>query len=234
MPNWCENRLRVIGSSVDLMDFMHEFRKTDRLCEFMPMPEILVGTTSPSVDYPNPCDSWFEFLATGLWTQEVFDTAVSERRARYEKNNKAFIETGYTDWYSWCNDNWGTKWGDCETTFDEPVPFEFGLNDSSVLLVEFWFQTAWSPFGNSFMERISERFPSLVFVDCYEETGMCFRGARLFHAGLCFFDQSEDITYSSEDLDIEDMCDENNVAMDELLDSAYESFEWKGFLISGQ
>ena len=37
---------------------------------------------------------------------------------------------GKNNWYDWSNENWGTKWNSCDTTFEEDT---------------FSFWTAWSP-----------------------------------------------------------------------------------------
>ncbi len=50
--------------------------------------------------------------------------------------DKAMIEkTGYSDWYSWAVDNWGTKWEVCEF---------FGV-DRQGDTISFAFESAWSP-----------------------------------------------------------------------------------------
>lgn len=51
MPNWCENRLQVSGDSKQLDEFIKKAKgkETDlRMNNFFPLPEELVGTTSPN------------------------------------------------------------------------------------------------------------------------------------------------------------------------------------------
>lgn len=69
-------------------------------------------------------------------------------------------------WYTWCVNNWGTKWGDYETQlFKEQV-------DEAI----FHYQTAWGPFSDEFLQKISKPFPTLTFLMQYQETGCCFAG----------------------------------------------------------
>lgn len=78
---------------------------------------------------------------------------------------KAAAETGYTDWYRWNIDHWGTKWGSYEVEFEEPEGGVF----------EFLFQSAWSPPLPVF-EALVKLYPSLTFdIKCFDE-GWNFAG----------------------------------------------------------
>ena len=81
------------------------------------------------------------------------------------------------DWYQWCNDNWGTKWGDydhhgelCDGEWEEK------RIDSSYI-------TAWGPFSEDFFIRVSAMFPTLRIAVSYEGPGMDFSGWYSFYAG---------------------------------------------------
>lgn len=58
-------------------------------------------------------------------------------------------ETGYTSWYQWAIDKWGTKWNSmhCRVESDEPLQIRF--------------DTAWAPPVPVF-EALAERFPNLA------------------------------------------------------------------------
>tara|TARA_B100001996_G_scaffold367210_1_gene338632 strand:- start:612 stop:1190 length:579 start_codon:yes stop_codon:yes gene_type:complete len=75
----------------------------------------------------------------------------------------------YIDGWRWTVQNWGTKWGDCDTTFSNH-------GDS----LEFFYQTAWSP---ATYTEISKMFPNLTFIIRYEEGGMCFLGCDVYQNG---------------------------------------------------
>ena len=94
------------------------------------------------------------------------------------KNPDLIAKYGANDWYEWCNTNWGTKWGDYDTHFNY-LEDEFTEGDTSVDLT---FTTAWGPAING-MVKVSEKFPNLVFINSFEEGGMCFVGAVSINNG---------------------------------------------------
>ena len=67
----------------------------------------------------------------------------------------------------WCAKHWGTKWGMCEA---ELVAENYELG-----VVEYAFETAWSPCG-PVVEAMSKRFPELLFVYSYVEPWGGFEG----------------------------------------------------------
>ena len=82
---------------------------------------------------------------------------------------------GLTDgeWYSWCLNNWGTKWDMCEVV----AGFEQDM-------IELNYETAWAP-NLAFWETISARFPALDMTHYYREEGMGFTGVATYQAGHC-------------------------------------------------
>ena len=80
---------------------------------------------------------------------------------------------GLTDgeWYSWCLNNWGTKWDMCEVV----AGFEPDM-------IELNYETAWAP-NVAFWETISARFPELDMTHYYREVGMGFTGVATYRAG---------------------------------------------------
>jgi len=76
--------------------------------------------------------------------------------------------TGYSDWYDWCCDNWGTKWGAYDTI----------LTDDGKLL----FQTAWSTAPNVFA-KLSELFPEVKMVIDYADEDIGSNVGQLTYLG---------------------------------------------------
>ena len=66
----------------------------------------------------------------------------------------------------WCLQNWGTKWGDCDTNL-------MAHNDETTVV---FYDTAWSPMDAGLV-NISRLYPTLTFVTVYDEPGMAFMGA---------------------------------------------------------
>lgn len=71
---------------------------------------------------------------------------------------------GHMNWYSWCIENWGTKWD-----------VEAMLVDEGSTYLSYSFSTAWSP-PISFVEKASKLFPLLDFMLEFKEPGMGFAG----------------------------------------------------------
>lgn len=71
-------------------------------------------------------------------------------------------------WYDWCNEHWGTKWGDYETDYIEEM--------ETPNLRAYRYTTAWSPMIPA-IQKFSAKFPNLVFINTFEEGGMAFLGA---------------------------------------------------------
>jgi hypothetical protein len=97
--------------------------------------------------------------------QELIDTpAMSGVETAQTDSN--LEKHGRPDWYSWCLANWGTKW-DINTNGDTAEV------EDGQLVVELWFDTAWSPpigFYNK-MEALGFKVDAF-----YYEPGMGFCG----------------------------------------------------------
>jgi len=94
-------------------------------------------------------------------TKEVQTRALSYID-NYLQSIRNYIVYGYSTWYEWCNENWGTKW----SAYDiEP------WNDTEKTII---FKTAWCGVLDLMLE-VSRNFPECTF--CYryasEDTGSC-------------------------------------------------------------
>ena len=134
MPNWCENRVRLSDNGANSEQF-------DKLVKLL--------------DGPNPFNA--------IYPQPDWKNTPNEKgelpKKEVHKNDKGEIiwETfnfpdGKNDdrWYSWCVDNWGTKWDMCDKYTAE---IEEGW-------AEFGFNTAWGP-PQGIYEKITEDLPDV-------------------------------------------------------------------------
>ena len=132
------------------------------LCGYLlPMPEELRETSSP----PRIGDN------------------ISEEH--YETLKKKY---GYADWYSWANNNWGTKWG---------------CYDNEMNGDQYNFTTAWGTFNDDILEKLLEAIPSL-YISWEEEQGFgeeieFVNGERVYFLEWDFPDWSEHIEYDGQD-----------------------------------
>ena len=145
MPNWCYNRIRIDADSdqVEKLKEIHDiFEKYDD-----PFNQIL-----PIPDFKNIPNEKGE-----LPKLEQMKTPSGE--IAWETYN---FPDGRNDdrWYSWCVDNWDTKW--------EPDMHEIVYEDSEILAITF--NTAWSP-PEGVMAKLREKFPDVSFQCFFDEPG---------------------------------------------------------------
>ena len=81
----------------------------------------------------------------------------------------------------WCDNNWGTKWGDCDTVL---------WKDGDTRIYGHYL-TAWGPLSVGFWETVSAEFKSLRIVIGYREEGTGFEGAYSFYGGECYYEKSQ-------------------------------------------
>ena len=82
-----------------------------------------------------------------------------------------------SDWYSWSNKNWGTKWD----TYEEHLTHEKEYTHYS-------FESAWgSP--SEWVQKVSRKFPHLKFNVTWAEEGGD-GGRYMFHGGDLFYETS--------------------------------------------
>jgi hypothetical protein len=171
MPNWCENSFTVSHKDPEMVRKFVDAVSEGNLCDtFLPMPEELKETTSPS------------------------------------PSNAALIEKyGASDWYSWCVENWGTKWDVCDgeaffTVEDETEASGF-------------FNTAWSPPIPVF-NKLTELEFDIDFL--YKEEGAVFAGHYTSDSGDYYVEYDFSNPNWKEEIDDDELV--------EYLESAYEYY----------
>jgi hypothetical protein len=193
MPNWCWNNITIEGDygTLSNMDFImksegYEHAGDDdpemgQPMRLVPMPEVLRGTRSPAptgdYDPEGRLQALVDDPANEHWTPEHYEEDKAEHYALIERAERAEAETGYADWYSWANNEWGTKWSMEVTgyTYDterEPEAIYISGN------------TAWSP-PIELLVKISQKFGVKVSIS-YVEEGMDFIGASVIIDGVAY------------------------------------------------
>lgn len=195
MPNWCSNNLYIKGDREVIADFIQRVtvpegaernksgNKYDILGRLYPTPQELRDATAGHFT-AEPNANWANLLAEGKITQEWHDELVERNAKGYATAQANIKKYGYADWYDWCNANWGSKWGDCDTD----LVSEEG-NDQ----IEFSFSSAWSPPIEG-IAHISTMFPTLTFHLSYQEEGMDFYGVTTFDGTGDYIDNCESIS----------------------------------------
>ena len=177
MPNWCSNTLWVEGNPEQLKEFISKSVKP-----LEDNPNYNVFTLEGL--YPTPAELLNEAAFSG-----IADDATENEKFLHELKVKALEEKyGYTDWYNWRVNKWGTKWDVCESAIHQQDEANFMVT----------FDSAWAP-PLIWLERIVPQFPELKFQLAYSEPGMGFCGrATSNEDGTLSFEEGE-LEYVDED-----------------------------------
>jgi hypothetical protein len=154
MPNWCLNRLTVSGDK-------HEINKFKELTLVKPEKSSELNFTM-EVLYPTPSEL-LEQTSPAMWRGDELDV---EGKLEFEKKIEEIKEKyGYTDWYNWRVDKWGTKWDAAESCICD--------DEDELFSVEY--DTAWAP-NIAWVQYVAKAFPALQFTLTFEEPSMDFCG----------------------------------------------------------
>jgi hypothetical protein len=156
MPNWVMNELTCIFQTQEEYNVFKEKINLEGLFNsFIPMPEILDGTQSPNIDVEKLILEYNkETKSTSMGLTEIINSNhpwFSDLAKNALKNQQAFIETGYHDWYSWNLDNWGVKWDAVRPT----VKFD-------LLTITLCFDSPWGC-PEHFVRELSKLYPNATF-----------------------------------------------------------------------
>jgi hypothetical protein len=159
MPNHIQNRLTIVGENYDLIK--SEISSEDRQIDFN---QIISKPIELDIDQ----DSYLYPLSNQFSAKEPLLDIMKKLKARSsEETNKNFfqglsnyLKYGHATWYSWCLENWGTKWN------------AYGQNDERNSDNVIYFQTAWSS-PIPVIKALSEKYPNNEFKIEYadEDTG---------------------------------------------------------------
>tara|TARA_R100000951_G_scaffold97745_1_gene87473 strand:+ start:175 stop:741 length:567 start_codon:yes stop_codon:yes gene_type:complete len=139
MPNWCRNELTITGDKDIIKELTTVITNEDgtySLTNTMPTPKEFDGIHSGSITIDDiRYSNWYED-ENGTRTP-VMDMTMDSLKEKYNCNNSI----------DWQYLNWGTKWGDLETTVT--------INDDNSLSITF--DSAW---GEPFMllQHIAEMY----------------------------------------------------------------------------
>jgi len=195
MPNWCECDLVVEGPTSDVNDFLNAITQEDEkdgtyysiLATQVPKPDILDRTVSPIeiVDTQEEADEINEKYKDG---NGPFGRKENGIRAMTQATKDHLMATyGAHDWYEWAWNNWGTKWGDCDTYIDDEMSYEY--DGETVKYITF--SSAWSPPTEGFF-TLSKKWPTLKFTMSFFESGMGFNGRYSVQNGEVLEDVTAD------------------------------------------
>ena len=145
MPNWCYNRITIYGDSeteAKLKEIEKIFESKQPFNEIYPIPDFK-NIPNEKGELPK-LEQHKNDKGDVVWETFNFPDGTNDDR-----------------WYSWCINNWGTKWDACDKSID--------WEDDEILALTF--NTAWSP-PEGIVERLRDKYPELTFQCFYDEPGM--------------------------------------------------------------
>lgn len=164
MPNWCSNTLWVEGNPEQLKEFKAK-------------------TTKPA-DHDQP--NRYEFTLEGLYPTPP--ELLNENAFGQSENSETLVEKfGYSDWYTWRVNKWGTKWDVCESDTYEDSDRDFMV----------MFDSAWAP-PVLWLEHIAPQFPELKFKLAFQEPGIGFCGQATWDAENGFDTEETELEWQDE------------------------------------
>ena len=177
MPNHCYTRIFISDPTKKQKEILKKIEKAGGLCRhYKPFPKELDGISNGNTTINGKkVRNWREVDGKSV--------AVSEKELKELKE-----KYGATNWYDWCNYNWGTKWGCYELRMDHDV-------------IEF--TSAWCPIDENIIRMFAKDFPSFHY-EYQEETGW---GAEMDYENgeSIFFTQYDEPQWESiEDSEIKD------------------------------
>ena len=144
MPNWCDNQITITG------------------------PNSVIDKIEKIVKEEDKSDIGFlQFL-------HPMPDALKNTTADGSKKPELKKLTGHDDWYSWCTDNWGTKWDINEF---------YGV-DRKDNTISFAFSSAWAPPLGAFEHFLGEN-DNCSIKAYYYEGGCDFAGVWEDGADTC-------------------------------------------------
>lgn len=171
MPNWCECDL-IVHAECDSDDEESRKEAEKKLREFKEFAYSAneygnreqVLSSKKFVPYPPE--------------QKIIDEEYDYRTKLFklmskEEGSKSISEHGYPkDWfnqggYEWCCENWGSKWGICDSELIEE-DYRYGS-------LIYAFQSPWTP-PCGIINAMGRKFPDLTFCVTYFERGAAFNG----------------------------------------------------------
>ena len=167
MPNYVNNIISLEGANLDrVFEFVKGADSDFDFNTIIPMPESLNIESSSIMELSYACELYkqektvSEILQYRLVKGETVPKLIHRLKKQHQINDdlgKAAYSNkkkyGSTDWYSWCVNNWGTKWN---------------AMDVSVGNNTIEFDTAWSA-PIPVIEKLAEMFPDVTITHTWAD-----------------------------------------------------------------
>ena len=141
MPNWCSNEVQIDGNEKDIAKFKEECFTDHKGVAVLDFSKVL-----PEPDYDKP-----------------------KKDGTHNNGVQTEPSSVMPDWWTWRNDNWGTKWNLVPNHDGDLTAYMTVEDGEDYISLEF--DTAWSP-PSGIYEAIVEKYPDLDINWFYREDGV--------------------------------------------------------------
>tara|TARA_R110002124_G_scaffold186435_1_gene353903 strand:+ start:570 stop:1022 length:453 start_codon:yes stop_codon:yes gene_type:complete len=145
MPNWCSNEVQIDGNEKDIAKFKEECFTDHKGVAVLDFSKVL-----PEPDYDKP-----------------------KKDGTHNNGVQTEPSSVMPDWWTWRNDNWGTKWNLVPNHDGDLTAYMTVEDGEDYISLEF--DTAWSP-PSGIYEAIVEKYPDLDINWFYREDGVQISG----------------------------------------------------------
>ena len=170
MPNWNNNLITLTAKTDEAKKQLHTFiDKHVIVLKDRNWNESLLDIDNDSI-IPKP-DGIVKLMEMGQILQgynEFKTNPTYDKEAEKKQRIQNIKDYGYEDWYDFCNNVWGSKWGFCHTAFlndyGEVIDTKDDLHSNLESTGEIDIKTdcAWSP-AKGLMKKICELYPDIEF-----------------------------------------------------------------------
>ena len=170
MPNWNTNLITLTAKTDEAKKQLHTFiDKHVIVLNNRNWSESLLDIDNDSI-IPKP-DGIVKLMEMGQILQgynEFKTNPTYDEEADKKQRAQNLKDYGYEDWYDFCNNVWGSKWGFCHTAFlndyGEVIDTKDDLHSNLESTGEIYIKTdcAWSP-AQGLMKKICELYPDIEF-----------------------------------------------------------------------
>ena len=175
MPNWCENKLKIKGTTENIIKFLKQVGDEEQIFTF----EKIIPEPETEKDCPA------EFL--------IKDAEDAQKHfLAYEEND----DRRWFNWHDWHCQKWGCKW-DCSVSNSNFSSIK-EIKDKQLTEINIWYDTPWGP-ARGIMEHLikKEKDYGLKFHFMWFEPNMAFCGELsddIYYDDEynCYYDEEED------------------------------------------
>jgi len=164
MPNHVYSSIQIDTDDENLINLLHEIKKTGICTYFRPRPKKL-GLYSSPPKIVKPSEYLMAVENVILYPKQHVSLPMTQ-----EIQDKLIKKHGSTNWYDWSISNWGTKWGSYDEQFNEDGTYDY--------------VSAWSPVDSEIILQFAKLIPDFTY-QWVEEQGFgaeyTFENGELVH-----------------------------------------------------